>query len=175
MAETVRSLGWPEVWRRRLARHWLLAPAGREHLADVVELHQEIVRRVGDWAGEGVWPAFGGAWPRWSLALGHAAQSGVLCFGRPLIDSMRGALEEVDAEGWRAWLPPSHPPRAESLSEGPSVLLLPQFDCYVVSCHWDLWKRDGTSNPAMPRAKSLHCPSATLVTELRALVFEELI
>src|SRR5436309_7217342 len=47
------------------------------------ELQQEIVKRVGAWAAEGVWPAFGGALPRWTLALGAAAQSGVLCFGPP--------------------------------------------------------------------------------------------
>ena len=47
------------------------------------ELLQEIVKRVGAWAGEGVWPAFGGALPRWTLALGSAAQSGVLCCGPP--------------------------------------------------------------------------------------------
>ncbi len=47
------------------------------------ELQQEIVERVGQWAAEGVWPAFGGAMARWALALEPAAQSGVLCFGPP--------------------------------------------------------------------------------------------
>lgn len=157
------------------------------------ELHQEIVGRVGAWAGEGVWPAFGGAWPRWTLALAPAAQRGVLCFGPPrgnrvtyvrldqwlgpltqsdgraalaeicrrfldvygpatptefarwfnttpaaareLFEALSGDLEEVDVEGWRAWLPGPLESHDEHLAQAPSVLLLPQFDCYVVGSH----------------------------------------
>jgi hypothetical protein len=45
------------------------------------ELGSHVVRRVGDWAGEEVFPAFGQLWPRWRPAIGHAAAAGVLCFG----------------------------------------------------------------------------------------------
>jgi Winged helix DNA-binding domain len=45
------------------------------------ELGDEVVRRVGTWAGAEVFPAFGGTWPRWRAAVEPAAAAGVLCFG----------------------------------------------------------------------------------------------
>jgi hypothetical protein len=45
------------------------------------ELGQEVARRVGSWATDAVSPAFGGKWPRWLMALGAAANRGLLCFG----------------------------------------------------------------------------------------------
>ena len=45
------------------------------------ELGREVARRVGSWATEAVSPAFGGQWPRWLMALGTAANAGLLCFG----------------------------------------------------------------------------------------------
>jgi Winged helix DNA-binding domain len=47
------------------------------------QLGEEIVRRVGSWAGETTGQAWGGGWPRWRLALGEAALDGVLCYGPP--------------------------------------------------------------------------------------------
>jgi DNA glycosylase AlkZ-like len=47
----------------------------REALAD------EVAGRVGPAALDSVFPAFGGTWPRWSLALTEAARSGLICFG----------------------------------------------------------------------------------------------
>ena len=45
------------------------------------ELGQALADRLGAWVVEPVLPAFGGRWPRWQLALGPAAQAGVLAFG----------------------------------------------------------------------------------------------
>jgi len=45
------------------------------------ELGQALFARLGAWVVEPVLPAFGGQWPRWQLALGPAAQAGVLAFG----------------------------------------------------------------------------------------------
>lgn len=45
------------------------------------ELGEAVARRVGTWATEAVSPAFGGKWPRWLMALGAAANAGLLCFG----------------------------------------------------------------------------------------------
>lgn len=44
-------------------------------------LGAEVARRAGSWATEPVSPAFGGHWPRWLMALGHASHAGLLCFG----------------------------------------------------------------------------------------------
>lgn len=45
------------------------------------ELGQEVARRAGAWATDAVSPAFGGRWPRWQMAMGTAANAGLLCFG----------------------------------------------------------------------------------------------
>jgi hypothetical protein len=45
------------------------------------ELGAEVVARIGPWAAEEAYPAFGGAWPRWRLAVSDAAAAGVVCFG----------------------------------------------------------------------------------------------
>jgi hypothetical protein len=45
------------------------------------ELDAAVVSACGRWAGDLVVPAFSGHWPRWRLALGRAANVGVLCFG----------------------------------------------------------------------------------------------
>ncbi len=44
-------------------------------------LGEEVAGRVGPAALDSVFPAFGGTWPRWSLALTEAARSGLICFG----------------------------------------------------------------------------------------------
>ena len=48
---------------------------------DTDELDEVILRRLGDWAGERVVPAFGGWWPRWRQAIALAASRGILAFG----------------------------------------------------------------------------------------------
>jgi hypothetical protein len=62
-----------------------LVGALAELLADaeltVDELTEQLVGRVGAWAGDLVMPAFQGMWPRWRQAIDIAAQRGVLCFG----------------------------------------------------------------------------------------------
>jgi hypothetical protein len=45
------------------------------------ELTDQVVARVGSWAGEPVMPAFQGWWPRWRQAMHLAAHRGALCFG----------------------------------------------------------------------------------------------
>ena len=47
------------------------------------ELGDEVVARVGDWAGALTFPAFSGFWPRWRPAISTAAYRGMLCFGPP--------------------------------------------------------------------------------------------
>jgi hypothetical protein len=51
---------------------------------------------------------------------------------RDLLASVSDRLEEVEVEGWRAWLPRT-PSAVESTAA--TLHLLPQFDCYVVGCH----------------------------------------
>jgi hypothetical protein len=41
-------------------------------------------------------------------------------------------LVEIEVEGWRGWLPRGPQDAPGMASEGGSVLLLPQYDCYVV-------------------------------------------
>jgi len=45
------------------------------------QLGDEVACRVGSWALERLFPAWGGTWPRWLGAIGSAAVAGVLCFG----------------------------------------------------------------------------------------------
>jgi hypothetical protein len=45
------------------------------------ELGEEVVRRVGAWAAEETFPAFGGRWPSWRLAVARASGTGLICFG----------------------------------------------------------------------------------------------
>lgn len=45
------------------------------------ELGVEVARRTGSWATQALSPAFGGHWPRWLMALGTAANAGLLCLG----------------------------------------------------------------------------------------------
>lgn len=45
------------------------------------ELGEEIARRLGSWAKEEVFPAFGEMLPRWTTALSQASFAGALCFG----------------------------------------------------------------------------------------------
>jgi DNA glycosylase AlkZ-like len=159
------------------------ALANRELTND--DLSEELEGRLGDWATEAVFPAFGQHWPRWQLALRQAALAGLIVNGPPrgtrvtyvrtedwlgrlpdvdgqsalaevclrflnaygpatpaefarwfntrpaaarrLMQSLD--VEEVDVEGWRAWLPRDSANTAYATG---SVLLLPQFDCYVV-------------------------------------------
>jgi hypothetical protein len=64
------------------------------------ELATELQRRLGNWAVERTFPAFGGFMPRWQLALSTAATEGVLAFGPP-----RG--NEVTYVRLDQWLPTS--------------------------------------------------------------------
>ena len=82
---------------------------------------QEVVRRYLHAYG----PATSAEFARWFLMHPPAA--------RALFESLRDELEDVDVEGWRAWqLRGASPP--ETNHDG-SILLVPQFDCYVVGCH----------------------------------------
>ena len=69
------------------------------------ELGAEVVARVGPWAAEGAHPAFGGAWPRWRMAIGDAAVAGVLCFG-PVAG---GRVTLVRTDQWAGPLAPIDP------------------------------------------------------------------
>jgi hypothetical protein len=74
------------------------------------ELGDEVITRVGDWAGELTFPAFNGFWPRWRQAITTAAYQGVLCFGpqrgakvtytRPPDAEDAGRLAGDDAARW---------------------------------------------------------------------------
>lgn len=71
------------------------------------ELGEEVVRRVGAWAAEETFPAFGGRWPRWRLAVARASGNGVICFGPSRgnrvtfvrLDQWVGAGDQVDGAG----------------------------------------------------------------------------
>jgi len=50
----------------------------------IKELGPALVKRLGPWVEENAGIAFGGKpWPKWRIALGHAAHAGNLCFGPP--------------------------------------------------------------------------------------------
>lgn len=89
-----------------------------------------MVRRAGNWAQDEVVPAFGGQWPRWTVALGAASHAGALCFGpnqgskvtfvRP--DQWLGSWREVDggaalAEIVRRYLAASGPATARDFAQ----------------------------------------------------------
>jgi hypothetical protein len=109
--------------RAMLAEAISQALVGRELTRQ--ELHAEIERRFGEWATTPTFPAFGGQWPRWLLALQQAALDGRIIFGPnhgarvtyvrtedwlgPL-DSVDGkaALREVCRRFLRAYGPATH-------------------------------------------------------------------
>jgi len=70
------------------------------------ELAAELEQRLGTWATEEAFPAFGGFLPRWHLALSTAANEGVLAFGPPRgnqvtyvrLDQWLPELPSVDGE-----------------------------------------------------------------------------
>jgi hypothetical protein len=66
------------------------------------QLHDAVLARTGDWAGDEVMPAFGGMWPRWRQALPLAGLRGALCFG-----PARG--RKVTYTSPRSWLPDLRP------------------------------------------------------------------
>jgi Winged helix DNA-binding domain len=75
-------------------------PLTREALGD------ELERRLGPWATERIFPAFGGHWPPWQLALAHTATDGLIAFGPNhgsrvsyvRLDQWLGPLARVDGE-----------------------------------------------------------------------------
>jgi len=70
------------------------------------ELHLEIGQRLGDWATAATFPAFGGHWPHWQIALRHAALDGLIVFGPSRgnrvtyvrTEAWLGALEGLDGQ-----------------------------------------------------------------------------
>lgn len=45
------------------------------------ELHEQVLLRAGDWAGDPVMPAFQMMWPRWRLAQAEASRRGLVGYG----------------------------------------------------------------------------------------------
>jgi hypothetical protein len=82
----------------------LMALEGRLLTRD--ELAEQVQRRLGAWATEATFPAFGGYFPRWQMALHQAAQDGMLVAGPPRgnrvtyarTEDWLGPLESVDGE-----------------------------------------------------------------------------
>ncbi len=77
-----------------------------EHCLSRTELAAQLERRLGKWATEEAFPAFGGFLPRWQLALSTAATEGVLAFGPP-----RG--NQVTYVRLDQWLPTMHQPAGD--------------------------------------------------------------
>src|SRR5256885_653860 len=90
-----------EVCARRVERHGLSAPSQDVELT-VDELTEAVVAHAGPWAGALVMPAFNTMWPRWRMAIGTAANRGVLCFG-PNRD------RNITYTNPRRWLPEYRP------------------------------------------------------------------
>jgi hypothetical protein len=71
------------------------------------QLGDEVVRRVGSWAAAATFPAFGGMWPRWRLAISAATAAGVICFGPSQgnrvtfvrLDQWAGAAAAAEVDG----------------------------------------------------------------------------
>lgn len=73
------------------------------------ELGEEVARRVGRWALEGGYRAFGRGSPKWTVAIGAAAAAGALCFGPN--EGSRVTFVRTDQ-----WIDPWHAPdRREAL------------------------------------------------------------
>jgi hypothetical protein len=66
------------------------------------ELGREVAQRTGAWATEAVSPAFGGRWPRWLMALGTAANAGLLCFGPDHGTKVTFVRPDQWIDGWAA-------------------------------------------------------------------------
>lgn len=62
----------------------------------------EVARRAGAWAADPVSPAFGGHWPRWLIALGYAANAGLLCFGPNDGSKVTFVRPDQWLSGWQA-------------------------------------------------------------------------
>lgn len=58
-----------------------IAEAVAEADLTTAELTEEVVARVGPWAGDLVMEAFQDKWPRWVAAMAAATRGGVICFG----------------------------------------------------------------------------------------------
>jgi hypothetical protein len=77
------------------------------------ELGEEVGRRVGAWALERTFPAFGGEWPVWWAVIGAAAVAGVLCFG----PNRGNRVTFVRPDQWLAGRPGVEVDAGEALSE----------------------------------------------------------
>jgi hypothetical protein len=93
-----------------------LPPARREPMLDAIrdaldhrqltreQLGGEVEQRVGTWATEASFPAFGGHWPRWEIALHEAGLQGIVAFGPSQgnrvtfvrLDQWVGSVKKVD-------------------------------------------------------------------------------
>jgi hypothetical protein len=156
------------------------------------ELGEEVVRRLGAWAGEKTGDAWSSGFPRWRMAIAEAAEQGQLCYGPPdgnevtfvrpdqwtgvwkdvepqealrevfrrylraygpattrdfaqwfavpprvgreVGEELRDEMEEVDVEGYRAYVLAGDTEVLDAREKMP-VRLLPHFDCYVIGCH----------------------------------------
>ncbi|OYO15517.1 hypothetical protein CGZ98_03670 [Enemella evansiae] len=70
------------------------------------EMTPALVARLGSWAGDLVFPAWHGMWPRWRQLVGRASHEGVMCFGAP-----RGRLTTYTNP--QRWLPAMRWPEGE--------------------------------------------------------------
>jgi hypothetical protein len=72
------------------------------------ELGAEVVARLGPWAADESYEAFGSPWPRWRLVVGDAAVSGALCFG----PDAGGRVTFVRTDQWAGPIEPVDPAEA---------------------------------------------------------------
>jgi hypothetical protein len=122
----MKSLNWDQVRARRLARSYLLAPASRQRLAQVVgelcgweerdpeESMLEVVRRYLRAYG----PSTHAELAEWLARKPAQAQA--------LLEQLE--LEQVDVEGTKRWVLAGD----TAPEEGAALRLVPQHDVYVV-------------------------------------------
>jgi hypothetical protein len=92
----------PSQRKAEMVEAIVMALEGRQLTRD--ELTEHLQKRLGGWATEAAFPAFGGQWPRWQMALHQAAQDGLIVAGPPRgnrvtyvrTEDWLGPLEQVD-------------------------------------------------------------------------------
>jgi hypothetical protein len=143
------------------------------------ELSEYLERCVGAWATEAAFPAFGGQWPRWQVALHQAAQDGLIVAGPPRAnrvtyvrtDDWLGPLEPMDGQAalrevcrrfLEAYGPATHVEFARWFYMRPSAAraLMASMDLEPVEVEdWRAWMPRG----AVPEAVGSACADVTRV------------
>jgi hypothetical protein len=130
-----------------------VAGATRQDVRQELWERRGLVKTYGLRGTVHLFPAFGGAWPRWWTAIGEAAVRGVLCFGPNQGNRVTFVRPDQWVSGWHEDLAGS----AEPTGDGSVLLLLPAFDSYVRGAY----PRDQVIPPAAAARAAEGAPART--------------